>query len=117
MDKLELLEQKRINEIKLAKLRAKLTEAKADARRNGRYMPPAQFAQMELDVRLLSQRSQAIQAQLSALKANAQVDVNDCFRDAAKKLLPEKTFLVILEMAHDIKRSREIGSDKEVPHA
>ena len=32
-----------------------------------------------------------------------------CFRDAAAKVLPEKTFFVILEMAHDIKRAREVA--------
>lgn len=106
-DRDELLEQKRICDSKLAKMRAKLTEAKADARCNGRYMPPAQYAQLEFDVKTLAQRSQSIQMQLGAIRRNKTANINDCFRDAAAKILPEKTFLVILDMAHDIKRARE----------
>lgn len=108
-DKDELLEQKRLCDAKLAKLRAKLTEARADARVNGRYMQPERYAQLELDVRLLGQRSQSIQSQISALNRDRPVSINDCFRDAAAKVLPEKTFLIVLEMAHDIKRAREIA--------
>ena len=43
-DKETLLEQKKLCDIKLAKMRAKLTEARADARLNGRYMQPAQYS-------------------------------------------------------------------------
>ena len=107
MNKEELLERKRICDQRIAKKRAQLMEAKADARLNGRYMQPRQFAQLELDIKTLAQRSQGIQAQLSAMKNEKRVNINDCFRDAAKKILPEKTFLVILELAHDIKKSRE----------
>lgn len=106
-DKEELLEQKRICDAKLAKMRAKLTEARSDARCNGRYMQPSHYAQLELDVRNLALRSQAIQAQLGAMRRDRTANINDCFRDAAAKVLPEKTFFVILEMAHDIKRARE----------
>lgn len=105
----ELLEQKRLCDAKLAKMRAKLTEAKADARCNGRYMQPAQYAQLEIDVKMLAQRSQAIQMKLGSMKRDRTANINDCFRDAAAKVLPEKTFLVILEMAHDIKRAREVS--------
>ena len=105
----ELFEQKIITDAKLAKKRAQLTEAKSDARINGRYMQPAQYAQLDLEVRTLAQRSQAIQMQLGALKRDRGININDCFRDAAAKVLPEKTFLVILEMAYDIKRAREVS--------
>lgn len=108
-DKEELLEQKRICDAKLAKMRAKLTEAKADARCNGRYMQPAHYAQLELNVKTLAHRSQEIQMQLGAMKRDRTANINDCFRDAAAKVLPEKTFFVILEMAHDIKRAREVA--------
>ena len=43
--------------------------------------------------------------QLGAMKRDRTANINDCFRDAAAKVLPEKTFFVILEMAHDIKRA------------
>lgn len=109
MNKEELLERKRICDQRIAKKRAQLMEAKADARLNGRYMNPRHFAQLELDIKTLAQRSQAIQSQLSAMKHEKRVNINDCFRDAAKNILPEKTFLIILEMAHDIKKSRECG--------
>lgn len=109
MNKDELLERKRICDQRIAKKRAQLVEAKANARLNGRYMQPRQYAQLELDIKTLAQRSQAIQAQLSAMKNEKRVNINDCFRDAAKDILPEKTFIVILEMAHDIKRARECG--------
>lgn len=110
MNKDELLERKRICDQRIAKKRAQLMEAKADARLNGRYMQPRHFAQLELDIKTLAQRSQAIQAQLGAMKHQRAVNINDCFRDAAKKILPEKTFLIVLEMAHDIKRAREVGN-------
>lgn len=106
-DKEELLERKRICDEKLAKKKAALTEAKADARLNGRYMSPTQYAQLTLDISALAQRSQSIQSQISALKRNRVANINDCFRDAAAKYLPDKTFMVIMEMAHDIKRARE----------
>lgn len=111
VNKETLLEQKKLCDIKLAKMRAKLTEARADARLNGRYMQPAQYSKLELEVKMLAQRSQEIQNQLTALKRNKLVNINDCFREAAGKILPEKTFFMIMEMAHDIKRAREVSRE------
>ena len=112
MDKQTLLEQKRICDLRLAKERAALTEAKADARLNGRYMQPKQYAQLELQIKALAQRSQSLQSQISALNRMRICNINDCFREAAAKTLPEKTFLVVMELAHDIKRAKEAGIEK-----
>ena len=109
MDKDTLLEQKRIVDWKLAKKKAQLTEARADAKLNKRYMKPAHYAQLELDVATLAQRSQSIQMQLSALKKGV-VHLNDCFRDVAAKVLSEKQYSIILEMAYDMKKARDIAA-------
>ena len=108
-DKETLLEEKKLCDLKLAKMKAKLAEVRADARLNRNYMEPVEYGKLVLKVSLLGQRSQAIQREIAEIKRNNKsiITINDCFRDAAAKVLPEKTFFEILDMAFEIKRARE----------
>ena len=110
-DKQALVEEKTLCDLKLATIKAKLAEVKSDAKFNGNYIDPVEFRKLVLQVGLLKQRSQTIQNEIAKInvknKSIAITDIKNCFMDAAKKVLPEKTFLEILNMAHEIKQARE----------
>ncbi len=104
----DLLKKKLDCDAQLAKLKAKLLIAKGDAQRDGKYLPPKEYAQLELDVKRLGSLSQRIQNEISSLKSRS-VLFNDCFREAASRVIPENTMAVIIELAHDIKRQKELA--------
>ena len=105
----ELLQKKGTIDSELAKSRVALGQAKAAAFTQNRFLPPTEYAALQLKVKALAQRSQSIQLELGKLNnSRPRNNINDCFRDAAKRVLDEKQFLVIMELAHDLQREREL---------
>lgn len=103
-----LLEQKSKVDSEIAAAKVQMSLAKSDARVNGRYMDRTQYANLELRIKRLAQKSQSIQNELSKTKrSNFGVNISDCFREAAKTILDERTFVLILSLAHDIQRAKE----------
>jgi len=107
----QLLDEKSRIDHELQRDRAVLREVMAQAHEKKRYAPVKQFNDLKLRISRLGQTSQKLQAEIAVARIReheASLSINDCFREVAKKYLPEDKYVFLAEEAQILKRSRRI---------
>jgi hypothetical protein len=103
----ELLREKSETDIKIAKLKAGIDQAKQNGAKRARYIDPRVFKDWQIKLAYLQQKSQSIQREIGTIKTEMRAGcgktLGELFIDVSRLRLPTDVFDMLLREALNLR--------------